>query len=238
MKLKCNFLYFRHSYGFRAGDNKSTTNVAWLVGAAGGVTQDLTPHHIDIPAPHSVTPPSHLAVAPLASSTTNIRMGYTLCRSKTVSDMPCYEGESDNSDKQTRVKGVKRNSSSVSGLRGDESAGSRYDMSQAGTISTQGSLRSRIVRHRTLLGSSSRLYKFSQSLSSLTTITSASTASTLRCVLKLAAAVFFESQISPKKKSFDSLCHVRLMIGSNLNTIFSRDPNIFEPITPGEKLDR
>ena len=206
------------------------------MGAAGGVTQDLTPHHIDIPAPDSVTPPSHLAVAPLAS--TNIRMGYTLCRSKTVSDMPCYEGESDNSDKQTQVKGVKRNSSSVSvsGSRGEESAGSRYDMSQAGTISTQGSLRSRIVRHRTLLGSSSRLYKFSQSLSSLTTITSASTASTLRCVLKV--AVFFESQISPKKKSFNSLCHVRLMIGSNLNTIFSRDPNIFEPITPGEKLDR
>ena len=214
--------------------------MAWLVGAAGGATQDLTPHHIDIPAPDSVTPPSHLAVAPLASSSTNIRMGYTLCRSKTVSDMPCYEGESDNSDKQTRVKGVKRNSSSVSvsGSRGDDSAGSRCDMSQAGTVSTQGSLRSRIVRHRTLLGSSSRLYKFSQSLSSLTTITSASTASTLRSVLKLAAAVFFESQISPKKKSFDSLCHVRLMIGSKLNTIFSRDPNIFEPITPGEKLDR
>ena len=158
--------------------------MAWLVGAAGGVADHSPAHHIDIPAPGSVTPPSHLAVAPLTSS---IRMGYSLCRSKTVSDMPCYEGESDNSDKQppTPVKqGVKRNSSSVSvsGPRGVEenNAGSRYDMSQAGTISTQGSLRSRIVRHRTLLGSSSRLYKFSQSLSSLTTITSASTASTLR----------------------------------------------------------
>ena len=173
-------LCFRLSYGFRAEDNKSTTNVAWLVGAAGGVTEDSPAHHIDIPAPDSVTPPSHLAVAPLTSS---IRMGYSLCRSKTVSDMPCYEGESDNSDKQpSPVKGVKRNSSSVSvsGCRVEENAGSRYDMSQAGTISTQGSLRSRIVRHRTLLGSSSRLYKFSQSLSSLTTITSASTASTLR----------------------------------------------------------
>ena len=150
------------------------------MGAAGGVTEESPAHHIDIPAPDSVTPPSHLAVAPLTSS---IRMGYSLCRSKTVSDMPCYEGESDNSDKQpTPVKGVKRNSSSVSvsGSRVEENAGSRYDMSQAGTISTQGSLRSRIVRHRTLLGSSSRLYKFSQSLSSLTTITSASTASTLR----------------------------------------------------------
>ena len=153
--------------------------MAWLVGAAGGVAEDSPAHHIDIPAPDSVTPPSHLAVAPLTSS---IRMGYSLCRSKTVSDMPCYEGESDHSDKQTPVKGVKRNSSSVSvsGSRVEESSGSRYDMSQAGTISTQGSLRSRIVRHRTLLGSSSRLYKFSQSLSSLTTITSASTTSTLR----------------------------------------------------------
>ena len=143
------------------------------------MAEDATSHHIDIKDKDSVTPPSHLAVAPLAPSS-SIRMGYSLCRSKTVSDMPCYEGEeSDNSDKQT--PGVKRNSSSVSvsGSRG-ETSGSRYDMSQAGTISTQGSLRSRIVRHRTLLGSSSRLYKFSQSLSSLTTITSASATSTLR----------------------------------------------------------
>ena len=126
-------------------------------------------------------------------------MGYSLCRSKTVSDIHCWNG--DNSDqgdscdrplglgdkdqgKVPRRPGVRRNASSVSICQDKSLSGSRYDMSAAGTISTQGSLRSRIVRHKTLLGSSSRLYKFSQSLSSLTTITSesrpASAVSTLR----------------------------------------------------------
>ena len=149
------------------------------------MAQDSTPHHIDIPAQDSVTPPSHLAVAPLASpAPATLRMGYSLCRSKTVSDIPCYEGESDSDKPRTPrqgLPGVKRNSSSVSvsGCR-DESSGSGCDMSAAGRVSTQGSLRSRVVRQRTLLSSSSRLYKFSQSLSSLTTITSASASSTLR----------------------------------------------------------
>jgi len=216
--------YKRQSYGFRADENKSTTNVAWLVGAASGsVTVDTTPRHIDITTQDSVTPPAHLAVAPLndknnnknTNSVNNIKMGYSLCRSKTVSDIHCWNG--DNSDqgdscdrplglgdkdqgKVPRRPGVRRNASSVSICQDKSISGSRYDMSAAGTISTQGSLRSRIVRHKTLLGSSSRLYKFSQSLSSLTTITSES---------RPASAV----------------------------STLSRDPNIFEPITQGEKLD-
>ena len=101
--------------------------------------------------------------------------------------------------KQRQV--VRRNMSSVSvmsdnfgdimGSTGDNRMGSTGDMSTMavatdtmstlGTVSTTGSTRSRIVRHKTLLGSSSRLYKFSQSMSSLNTITSAeSRGSTLR----------------------------------------------------------
>ena len=47
------------------------------------------------------------------------------------------------------------------------------DFTTVGKVKRLGSLKSRVVRQRTLLGSSSRMYKFSQSLSSLTTITSA-----------------------------------------------------------------
>ena len=149
--------YFRQSYGFRADDNKSTTNVAWLVGAAcGSVNVDNTPRHIDITTQDSVTPPAHLAVAPLNdknnnnNSVNNIKMGYSLCRSKTVSDIHCWNG--DNSDqgdtcdrppafsenKMPRRTGVRRNASSVSVCQDKSISGSRYDMSAAGTISTQG----------------------------------------------------------------------------------------------------
>lgn len=186
------FYYFRPGYGFRAEDNKSTTNVAWLVGAAGGVAQDSAPRHIDIV---DTVAPSPLAVAPLAM---NPRMGYSLSRSKTVSDIPFYGdkgGGSEASDsnpvtRHTRQQSpVKRTQSSVS-VTPVSSVADMSTLSTQATVSTQGSVRSKVVRHKTLLGSSSRLYKFSQSLSSLTTITSdsraaSSTTSTLRSGFKL-----------------------------------------------------
>ena len=152
---------------FQADGNKSTTNVAWLVGASPGpVVESLTSHHIDITAQDQVQPPSHLAVAPITpdmSPGPGGGSGYSLARSKTISDLPQW-------------------------AHGDRRPSSSPDMSPVstlGTVSTLGSLRSKIVRHKTLLGSSSRLYKFSQSLSSLTTLGSesragASTSSTLR----------------------------------------------------------
>ena len=133
---------------FRAERNKVTTNVAWLVGAAGGLQESEEKHHIDIAEPGDLQPPSHLAVAPIPGP------GYNLARSKTVSG----------------------------GLAGGE-RGSPARLAAA-TNSTMGSLKSRIVRHKTLLGSSSRLYKFSQSLSSLTTITSESRAGSQTSTLK------------------------------------------------------
>ena len=156
---------------FRAEENKSTTNVAWLVGASPGpaLEETVTTHHIDITAQDHLQPPSHLAVAPLSSEEASRRMGYSLARSKTVSDLPGWaQGERKVTRKQSSV-------SSVSDL-----TASKTNVSTLGTVSTLGSLRSKIVRHKTLLGSSSRLYKFSQSLSSLTTLGTDSRASTLR----------------------------------------------------------
>merc|ERR1719232_945527 len=125
----------RPGYGFKAEDNKGTTNVAWLVGAARGLTSEDSSHHLDIDTQDSVLPPPHLAVAPLTNLVTsvnnnsnqvvtsvnnnnNIRMGYSLCRSKTVSDIPCWEGdnhpgdEGDHNDKK-KSKRVRRSPSSV-----------------------------------------------------------------------------------------------------------------------------
>ena len=169
--------------------NKSTTNVAWLVGSNRKEREDE--HHIDIRDQGDLQPPSHLAVAPInipssprlgvkalamkknstSSSTPSPpapsrndnkisaarQAGYSLARSKTVSDIPIWAEENPS---------PKRGRSSSS-----ERLYARGPTSTA-TVSTLGSLRSRIVKHKTLLGSSSRLYKFSQSLSSLTTITS------------------------------------------------------------------
>ena len=235
----------RPTQGFNADTNKSTTNVAWLVGAARKADEN---HHIDI-RDQDLQPPSHLAVAPIiaTSSTSNspltvtsnssdsllspsslfatsstpspnqshqekvtpvkpnlnsIKMGYSLSRSKTVSDLPFWAHEfqvdkvtSEQPKKVTvDMSVVKRNMSS--------DRNSMYAKGlAAATVSTMGSLKSKIVRHKTLLGSSSRLYKFSQSLSSLTTITSDSRP------------------------------------GSATST-FSRDPHQFEPIINTEKLDR
>ena len=175
----------RSRAGF-AEDNKSTTNVAWLVGSSRREQEEE--HHIDIRDEGELQPPSHLAVAPLASPRLGVQalqrkvspsqtpsppssappsrqQGYSLARSKTVSDMPFW------------AHGDRRQERGVSSS--SERLYVKAATSQA-TVSTLGSLRSRIVRHKTLLGSSSRLYKFSQSLSSLTTITSGdSRASTL-----------------------------------------------------------
>ena len=157
---------------FRADGNKSTTNVAWLVGASPGpvVGETVATHHIDITAQDHLQPPSHLAVAPLGPEEGGRRMGYSLARSKTVSDLPGWAHHGDGK--------VKRKHSSVSSV--SDLTASKTNVSTLGTVSTLGSLRSKIVRHKTLLGSSSRLYKFSQSLSSLTTLGTDSRASTLR----------------------------------------------------------
>ena len=179
--------------------NKSTTNVAWLVGS--NRRGEEAEHHIDIPDQGDLQPPSHLAVAPIlpASPLLGVKVlgetkspstsssssssgtsspptpssqaakqaptrqaGYTLARSSTVSDLPFWAHKHKDKDPTTREE---RSSSSSERLY------TRGPTSQA-TVSTLGSLKSKIVRHKTLLGSSSRLYKFSQSLSSLTTITS------------------------------------------------------------------
>ena len=213
----------RPTQGFNADANKSTTNVAWLVGAARKADEN---HHIDI-RDQDLQPPSHLAVAPIIAASTSsnspltvtsnssdsllspsslfancstpspspsqkrqekvtpvkpnvnsIKMGYSLSRSKTVSDLPFWAdevrdqvaGDRNNSReqaKQVTSEMVKRNMCSDRGTLYSKGLA-------AATVSTMGSLKSKIVRHKTLLGSSSRLYKFSQSLSSLTTITSES----------------------------------------------------------------
>ena len=177
--------------GFSEG-NKSTTNVAWLVGS--NRRGEEADHHIDIPDQGDLQPPSHLAVAPILPASPRLgvqalggnkspppsssgtpsppaptaqapkqqaptrQAGYTLARSSTVSDLPFWAHK--------EPAGREERSSSSS-----ERLYTRGPTSQA-TVSTLGSLKSKIVRHKTLLGSSSRLYKFSQSLSSLTTITS------------------------------------------------------------------
>ena len=245
----------RPTQGFNADTNKSTTNVAWLVGAARKADEN---HHIDI-RDQDLQPPSHLAVAPIiaTSSTSNspltvtsnssdsllapsslfaasstpspnqsyqekvtpvksnlnsIKMGYSLSRSKTVSDLPFwaheYQVDKVTSDPPTPKKVtanmpvVRRNMSSDMSRNMSSDRNSMYAKGlAAATVSTMGSLKSKIVRHKTLLGSSSRLYKFSQSLSSLTTITSDSRP------------------------------------GSATST-FSRDPHPFHPIINTEKLDR
>merc|ERR1719320_1068184 len=117
-------------------------------------------------------------VTPVKPNVNSIKMGYSLSRSKTVSDLPFWAdevcdqvaGDRNNSRdqaKQVTSEMVKRNMCSDRGTLYSKGLA-------AATVSTMGSLKSKIVRHKTLLGSSSRLYKFSQSLSSLTTITSES----------------------------------------------------------------
>ena len=161
-----------------------------VVGAAYSPQQHQ--HHIDILELQS---PSHLEVAPLnkpglANQLTNkpglntkvtnlpensnkpVKMGYSLARSKTVSDIPLWARATD-SDK-TNPQPNQQAPTIVPDL---EELGSESGLA-AGTMVTMGSLKSRIVKHRTLLGSSSRLYKFSQSLSSLTTLGSTSRTST------------------------------------------------------------
>ena len=161
-----------------------------VVGAAYSPQQHQ--HHIDILELQS---PSHLEVAPLnkpglANQLTNkpglntkvtnlpensnkpVKMGYSLARSKTVSDIPLWARATD-SDK-TNPQPNQQAPTIVPDL---EEMGSESGLA-AGTMVTMGSLKSRIVKHRTLLGSSSRLYKFSQSLSSLTTLGSTSRTST------------------------------------------------------------
>ena len=172
-------------------ENKNTTNVAWLVGS--NRRGEEADHHIDIPDQGDLQPPSHLAVAPILPASPRLgvkalggnkvpssssdtpspptpttqqaakqapirQAGYTLARSSTVSDLPFW------AHKDPTARDERSSSSS-------ERLFTRGPTSQA-TVSTLGSLKSKIVRHKTLLGSSSRLYKFSQSLSSLTTITS------------------------------------------------------------------
>ena len=136
---------------FAAQGNRSTTNVAWLVGAT--TKPQPQEHHIDILDSH-IQPPSHLEVAPL------VQMGYSLARSKTVSDIPLWAQEA------------------VNPPPAPQSVAAAEPGLAAATPHTTGSLRSKVVKHRTLLGSSSRLYKFSQSLSSLTTLGSESRTST------------------------------------------------------------
>ena len=161
-----------------------------VVGAAYSPQQHQ--HHIDILELQS---PSHLEVAPLnkpglanqlsnkpglntkvtnlpENSNKPVKMGYSLARSKTVSDIPLWARATD-SDK-TNPQPNQQAPTIVPDL---EEMGSESGLA-AGTMVTMGSLKSRIVKHRTLLGSSSRLYKFSQSLSSLTTLGSTSRTST------------------------------------------------------------
>ena len=131
-------------------------------------------------------------------------MGYSLARSKTISDIPQWATHNQQK-KQKNVKlGYKNyeylNKVSSSGLNtlssnSTQTSDSIIDLAsssinssscslqavpnslqagpnslQAGHISTNGSLKSRIVKQRTLLRSQTRLYKFSQSLSSLNTL--------------------------------------------------------------------
>lgn len=157
------------SSSFSAEGNRSTTNVAWLVGAANPPHE---PHHIDIRHRAEIQPPSHLEVAPLEPSLGERRpteMGYSLARSKTVSDMPLWASDLRSGDSRPT------HPLQESVLVGPEDSEAGLT---AATVVTMGSLRSKVVKHRTLLGSSSRLYKFSQSLSSLTTLGSESRNST------------------------------------------------------------
>jgi hypothetical protein len=142
--------------------NKSTTNVAWLVGSS---RREEADHHIDIRDEGDLQPPSHLAVAPIPgpAPAPGPERGYMLARSKTVADLPCWADTQGSSPSSTPERGSSSESSERLYSKGPTSTA---------TVSTLGSLRSKIVRHKTLLGSSSRLYKFSQSLSSLTTIAS------------------------------------------------------------------
>ncbi len=111
-------------------------------------------------------------------------MGYTLARSKTISDIPQWATENDNNKSEksdenryfTKVKSVGTHSSNSTQTNdsildlNSSLDGSTYALQMGGHISTNGSLKSRIVKQRTLLRSQARLYKFSQSLSSLTTV--------------------------------------------------------------------
>ena len=212
---------------FRAEENKSTTNVAWLVGASPGpaLEETVTTHHIDITAQDHLQPPSHLAVAPLSSEEASRRMGYSLARSKTVSDLPGWaQGE----------RKVTRKNSSVSSV--SDLTASKTNVSTLGTVSTLGSLRSKIVRHKTLLGSSSRLYKFSQSLSSLTTLgteSRASLSSTLRSDNLAWSPLSWTSLVI-----YDNIFKSDQIQTSKLNNLSSRDPNMLEPIMRREASDR
>lgn len=131
---------------FAAGPNKSTTNVAWLVGGVGS-------HHIDIL--EDPQPPSHLNVKDHNDMETGTEVdhpqshesnqrAYTLSRSKSVCD----------------IQGMNTSMSSIStstrSLKRDKSTQSK----------------GKIVRNRTILGSFPLFYKLSQSLSSLNTKTS------------------------------------------------------------------
>ena len=154
-------------------------------------------------------------------------MGYSLARSKTVSDLPGWA--------QTGSK-VKRKHSSVSDYSSQDMTASKSNISTLGTVSTLGSLRSKIVRHKTLLGSSSRLYKFSQSLSSLTTLgteSRASLSSTLRSD-NLAWSLFSWTSLV----IYDNIFKSDQIQTSKLNNLSSRDPNMLEPIMRREASDR
>ena len=156
------------SSSFSAEGSRSTTNVAWLVGAA---NPPVLEHHIDILDKQEINPPSHLEVAPIGSTLKVKDMGYSLTRSKTVSDMPLWARDisSEDESKPRAWTDSIRIISDESETMSDSGSGLT-----AATLVTMGSLRSKIVKHRTLLGSSTRLYKFSQSLSSLTTVGSES----------------------------------------------------------------
>ena len=110
-------------------------------------------------------------------------MGYNLARSKTISDIPHWANQA----KLGQNTSDNKMNYSVNTMSTNTSDGSTFNTLDStttapssegllpATVSTNGSLKSRIVKQRTLLKSETRLYKFSQSLSSLTTVGTATT---------------------------------------------------------------
>ena len=147
-------------------NNLATTLNQWKV--------DLNHKKLAYPYNHQ-QPPQNLPIT----------MGYTLARSKTISDIPQWATENDNAKSEksendnryfNKVKSVGTHSTNSTQTNdsildlNSSLDGSTYALQMGGHISTNGSLKSRIVKQRTLLRSQARLYKFSQSLSSLTTV--------------------------------------------------------------------
>ena len=100
------------------------------------------------------------------------RMGYSLARSKTVSDIPLLarNSGSDSVEITNRLKPPPSSDKGIGGMspimnnnnnnKNDSVNGSTANLSSTPLFVKRGSLRSKVVKHSTLLGSASRLYKF------------------------------------------------------------------------------